>query len=88
MPHFKPNELAERRSEQAGDCRQWTPKDALLAALRDIESGKINPTMLVISYREPSEVDNEVYYRYYAAGVTAMEHAGLLAMHLARVTSQ
>jgi len=85
----KPDPFAVRRSESAGDCRLWAPRDALLSAVHDIDEGKIHPDKLVVHYREPSPEDsNEILYRYYAAGVTNMEHAGLLAMHLARVSAQ
>jgi hypothetical protein len=84
---FKPNELAERRAEEKDDCRLWSPKDALLACLRDLESGEITPERLVISYTQRID-ENTVDYNYYAANVTTMEHAGLLSMHLARVTAR
>jgi len=80
------NELAKKRSEAAGDCRLWSPRDALLATVRQIDEGGINPDKLVISYREPTENEHEVKYGYFAAGVTTLEHAGLLMMTLKRVT--
>jgi len=86
---FKIDELAERRSTQAGDCRLWSPRDALVAAIKDIDAGVMDPSMLVISYRENDKEDpNIVYYRYLVAGCTSMEHAGLLAVQLARVSAQ
>lgn len=84
---FKPNEFAERRAEEQNDCRLWSSKDALLACLRDIESGEINPERLVIHYTERID-DVTTSYRYYASNVTTMEHAGLLAMITARVAAQ
>lgn len=84
---FKPNEFAERRAEDSGDCRLWTPRDALLAALRDLDKGEINPERLVIHFSERVD-DVTVGYHYYAANVNTMEHAGLLSMCLQRVTSR
>ena len=86
MSEFKPNELAERRAEEKGDCRVWTPVDALLACLRDIESGEINPERLVIHYSALDGDDRT--FNYYASNVTSVEHAGLLAMALGRITAR
>ena len=83
MSEFKPNELAERRAQSESDCRLWTPADALLACLRDIESGEIDPESLVIHFSK--KVDGDRFYNYYASNVTTMEHAGLLAMALGRI---
>jgi len=77
----QPDQLAERRSTQAGDCKLWSPRDALLAAVRDLDAGEINPQMLVVSFRQPTE-DGKLEYRYYAAGVTVLEHVGLLTMEI------
>ena len=85
MSEFKLNELAERRAQEKADCRLWTPVDALLACLRDIESGEINPERLVIHFTEM--VGEDRHYNYYAANVTTIDHAGLLAMALGRVTA-
>ena len=81
---FRPDELAERRAQSESDCRLWTPADALLACLRDIESGEIDPENLVIHFSQ--KIDDDRTYNYYASNVTTMQHAGLLAMALARVT--
>jgi hypothetical protein len=83
MSEFKPNELAERRANQENDCRLWTPADALLACLRDLESGEINPERLVIHFTQ--DVDGNKQYCYYASNITRMEHAGLLSMSLGRI---
>jgi len=84
-PTYKPDELAERRSNLASDCRLWTPKDALLACLRDIEKGEANPSKIIIGF-QAAEGDGGVGYHYYAAGVTNLELAGLLAILSDRVT--
>ena len=84
---FRPNELAEKRANESDDCRKWTPRDALLACLRDLENGEINPERLVISYAVRVD-ETSVDYNFYAANVTTMEHAGLLAMQLHRVTGR
>jgi hypothetical protein len=85
MSEFKPNELAERRAEEKGDSILWTPVDALLACLRDIENGEINPERLVIHFTEM--VDEDRHFNYYVSNVTTMEHAGMLAIALGRITA-
>ena len=88
MSEFKPNELAERRAQEKSDCRLWTPKDALLACLRDIESGEINPECLAIHYSWVEDGENpDRLFSYYASNVTTLQHAGLLAMALSRITA-
>jgi hypothetical protein len=83
--NHRPNELAEKRAQDTGDCRLWTCKDALLACLRDIESGEINPEKLVVHYTELDENTVDRHYSYYCAGVSTMEHAGMLAHAMARI---
>jgi hypothetical protein len=85
MSEFKPNELAERRATEKVDCRLWTPADALLACLRDLESGEINPEKLVIHFT--IDVNGDKRYCYYASNVLMMEHAGLLAIALGKITA-
>ena len=49
-----PISLNEIRAEKAGDNSLWTPLDCTLAFLRDIQSGAINPSRLIILYEEES----------------------------------
>ena len=43
-----PPSVSELRSEKTNDAAVWTPRDALIAALRDIDGGKQEPNCLVI----------------------------------------
>jgi hypothetical protein len=47
-----PVSLSERRATKASDCRLWTPRDALVSMLRDIDDGKISPDALICVCRE------------------------------------
>jgi hypothetical protein len=47
-----PFSLAEIKAERDLDATTWTPRDVLLKMLRDIDSGKCNPDLLVVSYSE------------------------------------
>lgn len=35
-----PVSLAERKAEASGKARDWTPRDALISVLRDLDAGK------------------------------------------------
>lgn len=43
-------------SEITGETTaEWSPRDALINTLRDLDSGKINPSSLIIGWTEPTE---------------------------------
>lgn len=43
-----PKSIAEIRAERATNGRLWAPRDALLAALREIDAGRLKADCLVI----------------------------------------
>ena len=43
-----PMSIAEIRSDKDGDAAKWTPRGVLIALLRGIDSGKIDPTALAV----------------------------------------
>ena len=45
-----PLSIAEIKSSRSGDGSDWTPRDALIAALRDVDSGEQAPTCCVICF--------------------------------------
>ena len=47
-----PPSVGEMKSDIVGDARYWTPRDALISLLRDIDSGKTTITDIAIVYRE------------------------------------
>lgn len=47
-----PKSFLEARSEQMGDASVWTPRDALISALRMLDSGQIVPRELLIIWSE------------------------------------
>lgn len=60
-------DLAEVRAKAARrelDMKTWDPRDALKAALADIESGDLDPEALVIIYASPAGVDRIKTGRY------------------------
>lgn len=47
-----PPSLGERRATLAQDGSKWSPREALIAMLRDIDAGTVQPTMLTIVYHD------------------------------------
>lgn len=47
-----PVSIAEARADREDDCRSWTPRDALISLLRDLDSGKTRADALMCVYRE------------------------------------
>ena len=43
-----PPSISELRAYKTEDAADWTPRDALIAALRHIDEGKQEPTCLVV----------------------------------------
>lgn len=71
------NEIAKRAAEKAGDCKLWSPADALEDTLNEIK-GK-NVTKIIIWYSEAKDEDGQVLH-YSAAGVNRPEHVAMLEL--------
>lgn len=50
-----PVSIAERRAHMKGDARLWSPRDALIWALRAIDDGEIAPDTLAVVYSTDTE---------------------------------
>jgi len=50
-----PQSLNEMRIRRSGSAADWSPRDALIQMLRDIDSGVIRPDALIVSFREKVE---------------------------------
>ena len=72
--------LARRRVQVSEDCREWSVRDCLQAVLDDIESGEIDPCMVVVELC--IQKDGVATYPAYFAGGTTLEIQGLIAKHL------
>lgn len=77
----------EQSAEASGDCRQWTPLDALKQAISEIEAGDLNPEAIYIAFYERDPDNRIVSYPFYCAGGTNIQITGLLAHHLAICTN-
>lgn len=54
-----PQSITEIRATREHSGRLWTPRDVLIATLRDIDSGEINPTDLAVCYVETDKEGKE-----------------------------
>lgn len=45
-----PVSIGELRTERSANARDWTPRELLISLLREIDSGQIEPTDLVVGY--------------------------------------
>lgn len=50
-----PRSLNELRTARSGNAADWTPREALIQMLRDIDSGVIAPDAMIVSFREKVE---------------------------------
>jgi len=70
-----PRSMTEIRAER--DEGRPTPRDALIAALRDLDSGRISPTQLVIAFEQEHEGD-VVSFGSYRSTKSLTNSVGLL----------
>jgi hypothetical protein len=78
--------LNEARATKEGDCKLWTVADALRAALREIDAGNIQPTMVYVAMYVPNDPEGARYHSF-AAGGDEMTITGLVAQHFGRRVS-
>jgi len=55
-----PESITEIRADKASNAALWTPRDALISLLRDIDQGNIKPDAIVICVRELGEGPGKV----------------------------
>lgn len=59
-----PVTLGEKRSQVKNGAGKWKPRDALIAALRDLDSGKIKPDFCIIVTVEQRDDDQDHFEAY------------------------
>ena len=74
-----PKSIAEIKSEKTESGSDWNPRDALIAALRDIDTGKIDPNNLIVCWAE-EKGNKHVDSSFYSATKGVMESIALLEM--------
>ena len=68
-----PQTIGEIASDKEFDSRKWTLRDALIAVLRDVDSGKLEIAHGIIAFKT---ADNKL--RWFIAGASVTETLGLL----------
>ena len=83
MTNYKnhPPSISELRSEKTDDAADWTPRDVLIAALRDIDEGTQKPTCLIVIMAMIDE-SSVVMPLSYVSSPNKFVTAGLLSMGL------
>lgn len=54
-----PESIAERRANAAEMASLWTPRDAIISILRDIDNGTLNPFVVFIALGQIVSKDEE-----------------------------
>lgn len=79
-----PKTLAEARANKNRQARDWEPRDALIACLREIDSGRIKPDELIVLYHqtlEPTPTSDNIHdFNYYVSTTGLMHTMGLLTV--------
>jgi len=73
-----PVSLTETRAEQAGDGRLWTPRDALVSVLRDIDSGALKVGSLVVAFNTVDDEGKHKAFKYAASYRQEPEAMGII----------
>jgi hypothetical protein len=74
--------MAKEEATRTGDCRLWSPLDALRDAINDIETGDLRPKRLYVAVE-----DEDGKIKFFAAAGSKTELKELLKRHLARFAS-
>lgn len=62
-----PQSITEIRADKAENAALWTPRDAVIALLRDIDRGEVKPDAIVICIRELGDGPGKVNTLFRAA---------------------
>lgn len=79
-----PLSITELRSDKSQNAADWSPRDALISALRDLDAGKIKPDALVVCYRK-KDSDGAVETSWYSASPDLHTSLGMLARVMHRM---
>lgn len=59
-----PKSISEIKSDKTQDGGDWTPRDALISMLRDIDSGELSPDFAILIFGKLDE--NDATHTYFA----------------------
>lgn len=74
-----PVSLGERRADQSMNAAHWSPREALLAALRDLDRGNLSADALLVIWRKKT-ADGVTDSHYLASSPDVHTTLGLLEM--------
>ncbi len=77
-----PKSIGELRSDQQDNGALWSPRDALIDVLRDLDEGKIKTSALVVIWSEEGGDHEATNYRN--ASKSILKSIGLMAQVLFR----
>jgi hypothetical protein len=86
----RPKTIGELRSDKSGRCDDWSARDLLINALRDIDAGESNPKAMVLAwYEEDPDAESGICTFYSASAPTLIDALGVLhrAAHRLNVKS-
>jgi hypothetical protein len=72
-----PQSIAEIRANRSELASLWTPRDALISALRDVDGKKVNPFVAFIVLGNNDTESGGTYTRFWVAGKNNYEIAGV-----------
>ena len=75
-----PPTVNEIRSDKTGNGSDWTPRDALIALLRDIDSGEIVLSAVFIAGISPASGPNGICPFFSCAASIPVEAMGMLEL--------
>lgn len=70
------------RAAKTGDCRNWSPLDALRECIAKIESGEWDVEMVYVAMKTRAGADGKYRTPSRVAGMSRLETIGLLSDHL------
>jgi hypothetical protein len=81
-----PESITEIRANKADKASLWTPRDALISALREIDQGNFKPFVAFIALGSASE-DGTTNTRFFVAGQNTYEIHGVAMRALYMIDS-
>jgi hypothetical protein len=72
-----PRSIAEIKSDRTQRCDDWSPRDALINTLRDIDTGNSKPRALIIAWYEDGP-DKTISTYYSVSAAHLVEALGVL----------
>lgn len=73
-----PQSIAEIRSDKSGNSSDWSPRDALIATLREIDSGIIDVAQVIVVLAVKASDTTQKTRSFCAGKFTTYECMGLL----------